>query len=138
MILIGCDFHTRFQQIAMLEVTTGELVERRLEHENGDAERFYSKCSISSILENLAWTSREVGAWYQAQRSEYPEQFKNGYRMVRLIFRLVGRGGRFIPAFLIAFCQRAGVIPGTRLTRVPHYYRPIGSLDLVDNAIRYA
>ena len=42
MILIGCDFHTRFQQIAMLEVTTGELVERRLEHENGDAERFYA------------------------------------------------------------------------------------------------
>jgi hypothetical protein len=42
MILIGCDFHTRFQQIAMLEVTTGELVEGRLEHENGDAERFYT------------------------------------------------------------------------------------------------
>jgi transposase len=42
MIIIGCDFHTRFQQIAMLEVTTGELVERRLEHENGDAERFYA------------------------------------------------------------------------------------------------
>jgi hypothetical protein len=31
-IIIGCDFHTWFQQIAMLEVTTGELVERRLEH----------------------------------------------------------------------------------------------------------
>jgi hypothetical protein len=41
MIIVGCDFHTRFQQIAMLEPTTGELVERRLEHENGDAEKFY-------------------------------------------------------------------------------------------------
>lgn len=41
MIIIGCDFHTRFQQIAMLEATTGELIERRLEHENGDAEKFY-------------------------------------------------------------------------------------------------
>jgi hypothetical protein len=38
MILVGCDFHTRFQQIAMLDATTGDLIERRLEHENGDAE----------------------------------------------------------------------------------------------------
>jgi transposase len=42
MIIIGCDFHTRFQQIAMLEVTTGEVIERRLEHGNGDEERFYA------------------------------------------------------------------------------------------------
>ena len=37
MIIIGCDFHTRFQQIAMLDPTTGEITERRLEHENGEA-----------------------------------------------------------------------------------------------------
>jgi transposase len=42
MIIIGCDFHTRFQQIAMLDPTTGEIVERRLEHETGDAEKFYA------------------------------------------------------------------------------------------------
>ena len=41
MIIVGCDVHTRFQQIAMLESTTGELIERRLEHENGEAEKFY-------------------------------------------------------------------------------------------------
>lgn len=34
--IIGCDFHTRYQQIAMLDEETGELVERRLEHENGE------------------------------------------------------------------------------------------------------
>ncbi len=33
MIIIGCDFHTRYQQIAMMDTETGELVERRLEHE---------------------------------------------------------------------------------------------------------
>ena len=37
MFIIGCDFHTRFQQIAMLDTQTGELVERRLEHESGEA-----------------------------------------------------------------------------------------------------
>jgi transposase len=39
--IIGCDFHTRYQQIAMLDDTTGELTERRLEHESGQAEAFY-------------------------------------------------------------------------------------------------
>jgi transposase len=42
MLIIGCDFHTRFQQIAMLESTTGELVERRLEHGTGEVEKFYA------------------------------------------------------------------------------------------------
>jgi transposase len=42
MFIIGCDFHTRFQQIAMLDPTTGETVERRLEHETGAAEKFYA------------------------------------------------------------------------------------------------
>ncbi len=61
-----------------------------------------------------------------------------GYGIVKLILRLVGLGGGFIPLFLIFFCQRAGIIPGTGLPRVPHYYRPIGSLNLVDDAIGYA
>ena len=42
--IIGCDFHTRYQQIAMLDEATGELTERRLEHENGEAERFTRAC----------------------------------------------------------------------------------------------
>ena len=40
--IIGCDLHTRYQQIAMLEEETGELVERRLEHESGEARAFYA------------------------------------------------------------------------------------------------
>jgi hypothetical protein len=35
--IIGCDLHTRYQQIAMLDKESGELMERRLEHENGEA-----------------------------------------------------------------------------------------------------
>src|SRR6202142_3505839 len=41
MMIIGCDFHTRYQQIAMLNESTGELVERRLDHQNGEAQTFY-------------------------------------------------------------------------------------------------
>jgi hypothetical protein len=35
--IVGCDLHTRYQQIAMLDTETGELSERRLEHANGEA-----------------------------------------------------------------------------------------------------
>jgi transposase len=42
MLIIGCDFHTRYQQIAMANDETGELLfERRLDHEGGEAEVFY-------------------------------------------------------------------------------------------------
>ncbi len=41
MIIIGCDFHSRSQQIALLDTETGELIEKRLEHESGEAKRFY-------------------------------------------------------------------------------------------------
>ena len=41
--IVGCDLHTRYQQIAMLDDETGELIERRLEHANGEAKQFYTK-----------------------------------------------------------------------------------------------
>jgi transposase len=42
MLIIGCDFHTRYQQIAMANDATGELLlERRLDHESGEAHTFY-------------------------------------------------------------------------------------------------
>jgi transposase len=39
--IIGCDFHTRCKQIAMLDEATGELTERRLDHQSGEAHAFY-------------------------------------------------------------------------------------------------
>ena len=42
MLIIGCDFHTRYQQIAMAREETAELlVERRLDHQNGEDHAFY-------------------------------------------------------------------------------------------------
>jgi hypothetical protein len=41
MLIIGCDFHTCYQQIAMTDGATGELIERRLDNENREANRFY-------------------------------------------------------------------------------------------------
>jgi len=42
MLIIGCDLHTRFQEIAMLDTGSGEVVTRRLEHENGEGRAFYA------------------------------------------------------------------------------------------------
>ena len=41
--IVGCDLHTRYQQVAMLDTNTGELTERRLEHGNGEARAFYAE-----------------------------------------------------------------------------------------------
>ncbi len=41
MILVGRDFHSRYQQIACVDTQTGDLIERRREHANGEARAFY-------------------------------------------------------------------------------------------------
>ena len=41
MLIIGCDYHPGFQQIAFVETETGECGERRLTHRE-EAEQFYS------------------------------------------------------------------------------------------------
>ena len=41
MIIIGVDYHPSVQQIAYVDTETGETCERRLNHSDGEAERFY-------------------------------------------------------------------------------------------------
>ena len=40
MMIIGCDYHPGFQQIAFVDTESGELQERRLQHRE-EAEKFY-------------------------------------------------------------------------------------------------
>jgi transposase len=40
MLIIGCDFHPGFQQVAIFDNTTGEIQERRLGH-RAEAEQLY-------------------------------------------------------------------------------------------------
>ena len=35
MLIIGCDYHPSFQQIALVDTETGEMQERRLQHREG-------------------------------------------------------------------------------------------------------
>ena len=41
--IIGCDLHARQQSLAMLETTTGEIVNLVLKHEGNEVREFYSQ-----------------------------------------------------------------------------------------------
>src|SRR5215467_5547591 len=41
MTFVGCDLHSRKQQVAVLDTGTGELLEQELAHEGDAVERFY-------------------------------------------------------------------------------------------------
>ena len=66
MVIIGCDLHSRYQVIAMLETESGEITTRRLEHEGGEAERFYRGLEKRALIGMEAtgytqWFERLVG-----------------------------------------------------------------------------
>jgi len=41
MLIIGCDYHPSFQQIAWVDTESGDCGEQRLVHSGGEAERYY-------------------------------------------------------------------------------------------------
>ena len=50
MIIVGCDFHPSFQQVAMLDTETGASEEHKLMHTSGEAEGFYRKLASPAIV----------------------------------------------------------------------------------------
>ena len=40
--IIGCDLHTRYQQVAAMNTVTGETIERRLDHDGDRVRSFYA------------------------------------------------------------------------------------------------
>jgi transposase len=50
MIIVGCDFHPSFQQIAMLDTETGATEEHKLMHTSGEAESFYRNLASPAIV----------------------------------------------------------------------------------------
>jgi transposase len=48
MLIIGCDFHPGFQQVAIFDNLTGEIKEKRLQH-RAEAERFYGSLAGQEV-----------------------------------------------------------------------------------------
>jgi len=67
MLIIGCDFHSRFQQIALLDTETGTVEERRLDHESGEAQRFYAGLEAPALvgIESMGYTQ-----WFEELLAE--------------------------------------------------------------------
>ncbi len=68
MLIVGCDFHTRFQQIAMVDTETGEIVERRLEHASGEAQGFYAALQSPARVGMEATVDAQ---WFEKMLSEH-------------------------------------------------------------------
>jgi transposase len=50
MMMVGCDFHPSFQQIAFLDTESGEVEERSLTHASGEAEQFYGQLARPALV----------------------------------------------------------------------------------------
>ena len=53
MLMIGVDYHPSVQQIAFTDTETGEFGERRLNHSDGEAEKFYR--DLKQRVSRLSW-----------------------------------------------------------------------------------
>jgi transposase len=74
--IIGCDFHPRYQQIAMMDTETGELVERRLEHENGEARAFYSSLPKAA---RVGMEATGYAQWFERMLAEQGHELWIGH-----------------------------------------------------------
>ena len=100
--IIGCDLHSRQQTLAMLETTTGELVNLTLMHEGNNVREFYSQLPRPVLVGieatgSMQWflnLMEELGIEYQvghpAQiRAAEPRKQKHDRRDADLILKLL-------------------------------------------------
>jgi len=64
MLIIGCDYHPSFQQIAFVDTDTGELQERRLEHRE-EAEKFYRGLGVQGMRVRVGMEASGHARWFE-------------------------------------------------------------------------
>src|SRR5258708_7566098 len=64
MMIIGCDYHPAFQQIAFVDTDTGELQERRLQHRE-EAEKFYRDLAAQGIKVRVGMEASGQARWFE-------------------------------------------------------------------------
>ena len=70
MIIIGVDYHPGFQQIAFLDQETGECGERRLNHSDGEAERFYRDLKQRGVSVRVGMEATGYSRWFERLLAE--------------------------------------------------------------------
>ena len=69
MIIIGCDYHPSFQQIAFVDTETGELQERRLQHRE-EAEKFYRDLAAEGMKVRVGMEASGHARWFERLLAE--------------------------------------------------------------------
>jgi transposase len=64
MLIIGCDYHPAFQQIAFMDTETGELGERKLVHSE-EAEQFYEALKQRNLCVRVGMEASGHGRWFE-------------------------------------------------------------------------
>jgi len=64
MLIIGCDYHPSFQQIAFLDNETGDVGERRLVHRE-EAEQFYSRLKEQNFKVRVGMEASGHARWFE-------------------------------------------------------------------------
>jgi transposase len=64
MLIIGCDYHPGFQQIAFLDTETGECGERPLTHRE-EAEQFYQGLKQRNAAVRVGMESSGHARWFE-------------------------------------------------------------------------
>jgi transposase len=68
-VIIGCDYHPGFQQIAFVDTETGELQERRLEHRE-EAEKFYRDLGAQGVKVCVGMEASGHARWFERLLAE--------------------------------------------------------------------
>ena len=69
MMIIGCDYHPAFQQIAFVDTDTGELQERRLQHRE-EAENFYRDLAAQGMKVRVGMEASGQARWFERLLAE--------------------------------------------------------------------
>jgi transposase len=64
MLIIGCDYHPGFQQIAYVDTETGEVQERRLGHQE-EAEKFYRDLATRGVQVRVGMEASGHARWFE-------------------------------------------------------------------------
>ena len=70
MFIIGVDYHPSFQQIAFLNQETGEIGEQRLDHSDGQAEKFYRGLQSQGVHARVGIEATGYARWFERLLAE--------------------------------------------------------------------
>jgi len=74
--IIGCDLHPSFQQIAMLDLETGEMTKKKLLHASGEAAEFYRSLQGEQVRVGIEATGST--RWFERLLEELGQELVMG------------------------------------------------------------